>query len=203
LLRALSAVTLALATMLLTAACTDGGDDGSPDQSAVGKLGSAPASGGGVAAPATLGAQQSIIATVEVQFGSGGAAFPVKAELYGPRRGQGFLTIKVRLTNLTPAGKGGSLGWQIASTFAGQHTGGLPSDVFSGVYLLDRKNSKQYLVARNAKGAFLASNELSAVFVQPQQAVEFFATFGAPPDDVSVVDVAIPRLPVFENVPIG
>jgi hypothetical protein len=104
---------------------------------------------------------------------------------------------------MTPAGEGGSLGWQIGSAFAGETGAPGGADAFSGVYLLDRKNSKQYLVARNADGALLASTLLGGVFVQAQQAVELFATFGAPPDDVPAVDVAIPGISVFENVPLS
>lgn len=189
--------------LLLIGACTTADGGGDPDQSAAGQPGGARATSGGVATQATLAGQQSIIATAQVQFGDTGDAIPVKAELYGPRRGQGFLTVKVRLTNLAPASAGRSMQWQIGSTFAGETRGPSGTDTFSGVHLLDRKNNKQYLVARNANGAFLASNQLSAVFVQPQQAVEFFATFGAPPDDVTAMDIAIPLVPVFENVPIA
>ncbi|MBM7488796.1 hypothetical protein JOD64_000018 [Micromonospora luteifusca] len=39
--------------------------------------------------------------------------------------------------------------------------------------------------------------------MKPQQTAELFATFGAPPTDVTAVDLAIPQIPVFENVPLG
>jgi hypothetical protein len=41
------------------------------------------------------------------------------------------------------------------------------------------------------------------VFVQPGQSVNLYATFGAPPDDVQAVDVIVPNVPVFANVPLS
>lgn len=77
--------------------------------------------------------------------------------------------------------------------------------------LVDRKNRKRYLVARvdpnttldGRDSQYLASSGLSKVFVKPGQSIALYATFGAPPDDVTAVDVVIPQVPVFENVPLG
>ncbi|MBQ0982874.1 hypothetical protein, partial [Micromonospora sp. M61] len=103
-----------------------------------------------------------------------------------------------------PAGSPGR--WQIASAFQGETV----SLAFSGVTLVDRKNRKRHLVARagdsDAKPGqvtYLASSGLASVFVTPGQSVDLYAMFGAPPDDVTAVDVVIPRVPVFENVPLG
>jgi hypothetical protein len=144
-----------------------------------------------------------IIATVEAQVSDAGKVVPLRIELYGPRRDQGFVTVNVRMTNMTPEGQGSSLGWQINDTFAGATRSVDNKQSFSGVYLLDRKNHKQYLVARNANEEFLASTNLGAVFVKPQQTAELFATFGAPPTDVTAVDLVIPQIPVFENAPLS
>ncbi|GAA3762097.1 hypothetical protein GCM10022225_54780 [Plantactinospora mayteni] len=191
-------VTLAVAALPLAAGCTIGAE---PDRAgATGSAedqqdGASPAEG----RPAELGP---VVATREVQFDGNGAGevVPIKVELYGLRRDQGFLTVRVRLTNVSPDPK---QDWQISSTFQGDAPRLKSGSAFSGVYLVDRKNRKQYLVARNANQQYLASADLGAVFVEPRQAVDLFATFGAPPDDVSSVDVVIPRIPVFENVPLG
>jgi hypothetical protein len=202
LLRAMPAVTLAVASLLPAAACTSGGD-GNPGETSAGKQVGVQAVGAGAAPQATLADQQSIIAAHKGEASYTGDVIPLKAELYAPLRSQGFIIIKVRLTNLVPAAEGRSKQWQIGSDLAGEDIGTLGTDTFSGVFLLDRKNSKQYLVARNTEKRFLASAHLSGVFLQPQQAVELFATFGAPPDDVPAVDVSVPLIPVFENVPLG
>jgi hypothetical protein len=144
-----------------------------------------------------------IVATVAAQVSYASEAVPIKIDLYGPRRDQGFVTVNVQVTNMTPEGRGSSLGWQINDTFAGATRSVDNKQSFSGVYLLDRKNHKQYLVARNANEQFLASTNLNAVFVKPQQTAELFATFGAPPADVTAIDLVIPQIPVFENVPLG
>ncbi|WP_406079340.1 hypothetical protein [Micromonospora sp. NBC_00858] len=189
--KAMTAITLALAATLLTTGCMPGSK---PEREQA-------AAGGG--APGKPDERAPVIATVEAQVSHAGHVVPLKVELFGPRRDQGFVTVNVRVTNLTPEGQGSSLGWQINDAFAGstRSVGGKQS--FSGVYLLDRKNHKQYLVARNANEEFLASANLNAVFVKPQQAAELFATFGAPPADVTALDLAIPQIPVFENVPLG
>jgi len=197
--KALSVFAVAVATTLLTAGCSLGAkaDQQQPTAGKEAQDGQPAAGEVPRGKPDELG---SVIATREVQFSDGGKIVPVKVELYGPRRDQGFVTVKVRMTNMTPEGQGSLLGWQVNAAFAGETKGPHGSDTFSGVYLLDRKNHKQYLVAHNARDEFLASNRLGALFVKPQQSAELFATFGAPPDEVAVVDVVIPQIPVFENV---
>jgi len=196
----MTAVTLAVAATLLTAGCTIGGrpdreQDATPKQTqgqdAVGEAAQGQ--------PAELGP---VVATREVQLKGNGAGdiVPIKVELYGLRRDQGFVTVRVRMTNMSPDPE---LDWQISSDFQGDAERLNSGSSFSGVYLLDKKNRKQYLVARTANQEYLASTDLGAVFVEPRQAVDLFATFGAPPDDVRTVDIFIPRIPVIENVPLG
>ena len=188
--RARTAVTLALAATLLTTGCMPGSKS-DREQAAGGQAQGGPRDRG------------PIVATVEAQVSYASEAVPIKIDLYGPRRDQGFVTVNVQVTNMTPEGQGASLGWQINDTFAGATRSVDNKQSFSGVYLLDRKNQKQYLVARNANEEYLASTNLNAVFVKPQQTAELFATFGAPPADVTAIDLVIPQLPVFENVPLG
>ncbi|MEV4499049.1 hypothetical protein AB0J84_25555 [Micromonospora arborensis] len=191
--KAITALTLALAATLVTSGCGLGTKS---DQD-----GGQAAAGGG--APGKPDERAPVVATVQAQVSHAGHVVPLKVELFGPRRDQGFVTVNVRLTNLTPEGQGNSSGWQIDNTFAGQTRSVNNKQAFSGLYLLDRKNHKQYLVARNANEEFLASSNLEAVFVKPQQTTDLFATFGAPPADVTAVDLTIPQIPVFENVPLG
>lgn len=171
---------------------------GSSDPGAsTGSAGAAPAG------PDDLG---EVIATRDVQVSENGDVIPVRVELHQLRRKDGFVTVNLRLTNTGPEGAGHR--WQIADEFAGD----TPGHTLAGVSLIDRKNRKQYLVARTAGDAadgandqdrYLASLQLASVFVQPGQSVNLYATFGAPPDDVRVVDVVVPSVPVFGNVPLG
>lgn len=191
----MAAATLALAAALLAAGCTGGNDNtagrepGTPTE----------AGGTGHGRPAEPG---KVVATREVQLPGNGAGeiIPIKVELYGLRRDQGFVTVRVRMTNLATDP---DLDWQVSSVFMADAEPLNSGSAFAGVYLLDKKNRKQYLVARNANKEYLASTDLGAVFVEPKMATELFATFGAPPEDVSTVDVVIPKIPVFEDVPLG
>ncbi|WP_410816324.1 hypothetical protein [Micromonospora sp. 050-3] len=144
------------------------------------------------------------VASRDIQISEGGTLFSIKVELYPLRRDNGFVNLSVRLTRTDAAGSPNR--WQIASAFQGD----TPSLAFSGVTLIDRKNRKRHLVARTGEPdaqpgqvKYLASSDLQSVFVQGGQSVDLYAMFGAPPDDVTAVDVVIPRVPVFENVPLG
>ncbi|MFU8871296.1 hypothetical protein [Micromonospora sp. SL4-19] len=177
--------------------------------SGCGVLGGADGSGGRPApvaaasgAVADLGA---VVATRDVQISKSSNLYSVRVELYELRRRDGFVTVNVRMTR-TDQGTGNN-DWQVGDTFEGDTI----SLTFAGVTLLDRKNRKRYLVARvdpnttpdGKDSQYLASTNLSTVFVKPDQSIWLYATFGAPADDVAAVDVLIPRVPVFENVPLG
>lgn len=165
----------------------------------------ADSAGAAPAGPDDLG---EVIATRDVQVSEDGDVIPVRVELYQLRRKDGFVTVNLRMTNTGPEGAGHR--WQIADEFAGD----TPGHTMAGVSLVDRKNRKQYLVARtpgdgaggagsNDQDRYLASLQLASVFVQPGQSVNLYATFGAPPDDVRAVDVVVPSVPVFDNVPLS
>lgn len=184
---------VALAVVLLATGCDSlGTSDGAEERSTL-------SSPGG---PAELGA---VVASGEFQVADGGDIVPLKIELYELHRRNGFVTVNVRLTRTDPAGSGKR--WQIGSAFQGETI----SLDFSGVTLVDRKNRKRYLVARtagadqakNSRPNYLASSGLASVFMEAGQSVNLYAMFGAPPDDVTAVDVVVPRAPVFENVPLG
>ncbi|MET7862714.1 hypothetical protein [Micromonospora taraxaci] len=144
------------------------------------------------------------IASRDIQISENGNLFPVRVELYQLRRDNGFVNLSVRLTRTDAVGSPNR--WQIASAFQGDTI----SLAFSGATLIDRKNRKRHLVARTGEPdakpgqvKYLASSDLQSVFVQAGQSVDLYAMFGAPPNDVTAVDVVVPRVPVFENVPLG
>ncbi|MEU8421688.1 hypothetical protein AB0C15_12510 [Micromonospora sp. NPDC048835] len=188
---------LALAMTLALTGCgldrTDKSDGASKDSTDT--VGAAPGQ------PEPIGVA---IASRDIQVSEGGNLYPIKVELYPLRRDKGFVNLTIRLTRTDDAGSPGR--WQIASAFQGDTI----SLAFSGATLIDRKNRKRHLVARTGEPdakpgqvKYLASSDLQSVFVQPGQSVDLYAMFGAPPDDVTAVDVVVPRVPVFENVPLG
>ncbi|MEE6257451.1 hypothetical protein [Plantactinospora sonchi] len=188
---------LALAVLSSTGCGIFGGADGASGSGS----GSAPAGGTAGGEPEPLGG---IIATREIEVEESGRIVPVRVELHQLRRDNGFVTVNLRMTNTGPEG---GQRWQVADEFAGETVG----HTMAGVSLVDRKNRKQYLVARvdnpgagqNNQEQYLCSADLAGVFVQPGQSVQLYAVFGAPPDEVRAVDIVVPNVPVFENVPLG
>lgn len=78
-----------------------------------------------------------------------------------------------------------------------------PADVFDGVALIDAQNRRKYLVARDADGRCVCSNELSGVIAEPEAPVSLTATLGAPPSGVTRVDVVVPNVQTFTGVPLA
>ena len=81
--------------------------------------------------------------------------------------------------------------------------GNEPADVFDGVALIDAQNRRKYLVARDADGRCVCSNELSDVTAEPGVPVGLTATLGAPPSGVTRVDVVVPNVQTFAGVPLA
>ncbi|MFF0371775.1 hypothetical protein [Micromonospora sp. NPDC005087] len=193
----MAAGSLAIAVALVLAGCssidrTDGSDATKDSKDTIG------------AAPGKPEELGSPIASRDMQISDSGKLFPVKVELYQLRRDSGFVNLNVRMTRTDTTDSPDR--WQIGSAFQGETI----SLAFSGVTMIDRKNRKRHLVARSGdpdakpgQVKYLASSGLSSVFVEAGQSVDLYAMFGAPPDDVTAVDVVIPRVPVFENVPLA
>lgn len=72
-----------------------------------------------------------------------------------------------------------------------------------GVFLIDAKNRKKYLVGRDPTGACACESNLSTAFVGKSAPLLLSATFGAPPADVRAVDVFVPHFGTFKDVPLG
>jgi hypothetical protein len=77
------------------------------------------------------------------------------------------------------------------------------ADVFDGVALIDPVGKKKYLVARDADGRCVCSNQLSSSFAKADAPVELQATLTAPPADVRQVDLYVPRVKTFRAVPLA
>jgi len=76
-------------------------------------------------------------------------------------------------------------------------------DVFDGVALIDPEGRKKYLVARESTGRCVCSNDLSSAFATEDTPVNLEATLTAPPETVTQVNVFVPRVKTFVDVPIS
>jgi hypothetical protein len=75
--------------------------------------------------------------------------------------------------------------------------------VFDGVALIDPEGRKKYLVARESTGHCVCSNGLSNAFVTADAPVSLEATLAAPPENVTTVNVQVPNVKTFTDVPIS
>ena len=71
-----------------------------------------------------------------------------------------------------------------------------------GVQLLDTKNAKLHQVASDGAKHCVCSRGLSAAFLEPGQTMLFTAAYGAPPEDVTSMDVQVPHFGTVSNVPV-
>ena len=71
-----------------------------------------------------------------------------------------------------------------------------------GIYLLDRAHGQKYLVARDPDGRCICDSGLEDRRLE-DGSVTLSATYGAPPPEVTAVDVVVPHFGTFANVPLG
>lgn len=71
-----------------------------------------------------------------------------------------------------------------------------------GMYLLDRAHGQKYLVARDPDGRCVCDVGLEGRRVD-EGSITLSATYGAPPPEVTAVDVVVPHFGTFANVPLG
>lgn len=77
------------------------------------------------------------------------------------------------------------------------------ADTFSadGVYVVTEEK-KRYLVGRDENGVCACSGNLSNMFVNSGGSMTLSAIFAAPPEQISTVDVFIPTVGTFTDVPL-
>ncbi|GIH78403.1 hypothetical protein [Planobispora longispora] len=106
----------------------------------------------------------------------------------------------VNLTFTATVTKGdGGLGWQVNNAFSAvpqQHP------TVDGVFLIDTKNAKKHLVALDSDNTCVCSR-IGSLFLKEGESAAFSATFAAPPDDVTSMDVHIPNAGTLADVPLG
>lgn len=183
---------------------------------------SAPASGGATssASSAPSGQATGSAAPTAVPTGSSGPAlatktFAVKAD-YAPnkiqirfdllalqRRGD-LLELRADLVNMAED-RSTNQKWQVGSRFNGSYRDDLKATdgAFAGVVLTDLAAKKRYLVAADSAGACVCTTNLSGTFPEAGDTVELTATYAAPPTSTTTVDVSVPTLGTFRDVPIS
>ncbi|GGS72122.1 hypothetical protein GCM10010156_33700 [Planobispora rosea] len=106
----------------------------------------------------------------------------------------------VNLTFTVTVTKGdGGLGWQVNNAFSAvpqQHP------TVDGVFLVDTRNAKKHLVALDSDNACVCSR-IGSLFLKEGESAAFSATFAAPPEGVTSMDVHIPNVGTLADVPLG
>lgn len=118
------------------------------------------------------------------------------------RRGD-LLELRANLTNLEQD-RSVDRRWQVGDRFNGAYRDDLKvgSLAFSGSVLTDLVGKKRYFVAVDDAGGCVCSSNLEAVFVDAGQTVELSATYAAPPASTTTLDVSVPSLGTFRDLPV-
>jgi hypothetical protein len=134
------------------------------------------------------------IATREAKVGAG--------DMYGKARAD--------ITSLKRQGKTISLNWTITATDGKVNLhngmgGGTLDYTVSAVSLIDPVNAKRYRVARNGTGADAecVCSGTQGQFLETGEASSLYAVFAAPPADVTKINIEMPMIGVFTDVPIS
>lgn len=117
-----------------------------------------------------------------------------------------LLQVSFTVTNRQPTGANH---WQVSDFFADGVSQAASStfssvDAFTvdGMYVLDPKNAKRYLVARDPNHVCVCTGNTSGTFIDSGSSMTFTGTYKAPPEDVTAVTVVVPNTPPFQNVPV-
>lgn len=117
-------------------------------------------------------------------------------------------TLRVDITQLKRSGKTVTLTWTVSNLsekgdwYVGANLGTEVLDfTTAGVSLIDSANGKRYRVARNGtdKDAACVCSRINQ-YIKPGGALEMYAVYGAPPAEVTKVNVEMADLGVFNDV---
>jgi len=213
-------VVLAAALVLVASGCSGGGEDEAHDSSS-GSSSSAVSSSASGSAPSSSDSGSPDAASASTPSSSnsgdtlGSATFTVTSsytrqpvtmrfDLVELKRRGDLMDLTARLTN-TATDRSQDLRWQVASRFTGSYREDLTntSGAFSGTVLTDVTGKKRYFVAADSGNNCVCTDNLSSTFVGAGQTLELTATYAAPPTSTTMMDVAVPQLPVFRDVPVS
>ncbi|MEV4221507.1 hypothetical protein [Nonomuraea sp. NPDC049725] len=115
----------------------------------------------------------------------------------------------VTITQLQREGKMTTLSLTISnedgpSWRIGNDLGKGPTDyTVGGLSLVDAGNAKRYRPGRTGHFACLCSTTSGSVVIDEGESLPFYATFAAPPPDVTKVHVEVPGFGIMSDVPIA
>ena len=124
----------------------------------------------------------------------------VTVDVYPLRRNGDLVVLQLRM-NVSPEAEDSP---QVAATFddGDSETGSNDLDSLDGLELVDGENSKVYLVATDTDHRCLCSEGLGSAIIDPGQSVTLDASFAAPPEDVSSLDLRVPSFGTTADVPV-
>jgi hypothetical protein len=122
-------------------------------------------------------------------------------------------SLTIDITELKRQGQSATLSFRITNTGGGDSYWGMyetlgtqPNDyTVSGVVLVDPVNAQRYLVARSGgeDGPCACSQATDDILLYVGDSAEFFATYAAPPPEVTTVNVELPTFGAFTDVPVS
>ncbi|MFG1942113.1 hypothetical protein [Nonomuraea sp. NPDC048826] len=122
----------------------------------------------------------------------------------------GATKVRVEITGLLRQGKTATLNWTVTglSGSFNLHNGmgtGVWDFSVGGVSLIDPVNAKRYRVARNGTDdkAQCVCSKTQGEFLNEDESASLYAVFAAPPADVTTINVEMPQVGVFTDVPIS
>ncbi|MEX0853916.1 MAG: hypothetical protein WD036_11640 [Bauldia sp.] len=117
-----------------------------------------------------------------------------RVEVRDLKRGDGgVVTLRLRLVNDTDSA------FDVACDLRDSDANDSCSE-FTGAYLIDAANKKKYTVVRDSEKNCVCS---SVDKVEPGKKMNIWATYPAPPADVTAVTVVVPLFEPIEGVPIN
>jgi hypothetical protein len=117
----------------------------------------------------------------------------LRVEVRDLKRGDdGTVTLRLRLVNESDE--------DFDASCEMRESGGDSCGVFSGAYLIDATNQKKYLVVRDSEQVCICS---SVDTVAAGKRMNVWATYPAPPADVTAISVIVPLFEPIEDVPIS
>jgi len=128
----------------------------------------------------------------------------MRFELVELKRRGDLLQLVAHLTN-TSTDQSRDLRWQVASRFSPatyREDLSTSSGIFGGAVLTDIAGKKRYVVAADSARDCVCTDNLSGTFIAAGETVELTATYAAPPATTTQLDVDVPSLGVFRDVPV-
>ncbi len=191
------------ALVIALAACSGGGNDGPSNSGTTSVSSAGPAISGSASAtsaPVVTATPLPVVSTKSARAGD----TPLTVSLNEVRASDTLMTVTWSVRN------DGAEAWTVGPFFwSGLYQKSLADALQSerngnvdGVYVLDRVSARRYLPARDREGNCVCTSPTVTLTVDPGQTTPLQAVFQAPPATVPTVDVVIPNVGTFADVPV-